>query len=331
VSKAGEEEADAGPEPILAGRMRGNFEPLYEEIRLYAPIIGSDALALYCLLLTFRHHGGAIKPLMGYAWPGKRELLRMLRWSRTKHKGGETRLSRALRTLESVGLIQITTVGHLLDTKRISEETAKVIVPRTSEVFRRAKKVIIVHDPLKRADFEQSVSGWQLAFEERQDMAFEERQDMAFQERQTHIDSTHTDPHIPNNNNRQVVVADINHIVRDWLETYGITEPTLSELSACPYRTVRAWMLYLDSQDGLSPEQRRGILVERLRRGHSPPKWWELQAARLPCTDPTEEYMLAQAVRERLSTGHWPEDIVEIVGEANAESWLAVMRDSGKV
>ncbi len=119
--------------------------------------------------------------------------------------------------------------------------------------------------------------------------------------------------------------------VREWLSDYGIVEPTLSELQGADYALVRAWMLYLDAQERLSPEMRRAVLVRRLRAGDAPPGEWLRAARRLPMLDPTEEFMLEEACRQRRQDGRWPTGVLEVVGEEAAERWLEARRTLEKL
>lgn len=84
--------------------------------------------------------------------------------------------------------------------------------------------------------------------------------------------------------------------------------------------------MYLDDQEKLTPEQRRAILVKRLRAGDEPPRKWLRMARALPRLDPVEESMLEEEYSDRGWTGAWSEDVLEIVGKEAAEQWFEVWR-----
>ncbi len=116
-------------------------------------------------------------------------------------------------------------------------------------------------------------------------------------------------------------------LVRDWLEDYGIAEPALGRLSAgTPLARVRAWMLYLDDQEKLSPAQRRAILVKRIRTGDEPPKRWRWTGQALPILDPIEQSILEAGYEHRRWMNEWTDDVLEVVGVEVAERWFEVWR-----
>ncbi len=115
-----------------------------------------------------------------------------------------------------------------------------------------------------------------------------------------------------------------NGLVRFWLREYGIVGAPLEELAQrAGLAQVRAWMLYLEHQERMDDEARRGTLVNRLRAGDEPPRryrWWALL---LPPLDPVEEAMLEEDYQERRwGSGAWPEDVLEVIGAERAEQWL---------
>lgn len=112
-------------------------------------------------------------------------------------------------------------------------------------------------------------------------------------------------------------------VLRGQLADYGITEPALSELAGMDPAAVRGWMLYLEGQRRLSPEERRCILVRRLRDGHTPPAEW-LGLARL---GPEQEAWLEAGYLERRVLGQWPAGL-EAAGltPTLAEQWYHLRR-----
>lgn len=142
---------------VTAGRLRPGFELQYHEaIDLYLPLIGSDAFALYCVYLRFRHGDkDTDKPgLLGHAWPGDRTVARLLRWSRSQPKGKLSRIWRAREVLVAADLIDVTTVDALLSKGVITMEQARTLVRRRiSEKELRQKLVVLVYDPLERRHF----------------------------------------------------------------------------------------------------------------------------------------------------------------------------------
>jgi hypothetical protein len=116
-------------------------------------------------------------------------------------------------------------------------------------------------------------------------------------------------------------------LVRDWLEDYGIAEPALGRLSAgTPLAHVRAWMLYLDDQEKLTPAQRRAILVKRIQAGDEPPKRWRWVARALPILDPIEQSILEDGYEHRRWMNEWTDDVLEVVDVDVAERWVEVWR-----
>lgn len=116
-------------------------------------------------------------------------------------------------------------------------------------------------------------------------------------------------------------------LVRDWLEDYGIAEPALGRLAAgTSLARVRAWMLYLDDQEKLSPAQRRAILVKRVQAGDAPPKRWYWVARALPIVDPVEQSILEESYDGRCWSREWPDGVLEVVGVEVAERWFEVWR-----
>lgn len=119
-SRSRDEESEQAGFTVLPGRSRSRFRPLYDEILLYAPLIGSDALALYCLLLTF---GQSPEEEIR---PASKELCRLLHWS-------PGRLRRQMRVLEAAGMIE-----------------------RTASGSRRDRPAVRVNDLLPEAEFERN-------------------------------------------------------------------------------------------------------------------------------------------------------------------------------
>jgi hypothetical protein len=116
-------------------------------------------------------------------------------------------------------------------------------------------------------------------------------------------------------------------LVRDWLEDYGIAEPALAKLStSTSLARVRAWMLYLDDQEKLTPAQRRAILVKRIQAGDDPPRRWRWVAQALPILDPIEQSILEEGYDGRRWTHKWPEEVLEVVDLDVAERWFEVWR-----
>lgn len=116
-------------------------------------------------------------------------------------------------------------------------------------------------------------------------------------------------------------------LVRDWLEDYGITEPALGRLAArTPLALARGWMLYLDDQEKLTPEQRRAILVKRIQAGDAPPRRWRWVAQALPILDPIEQSILEDGYEHRGWMSKWTDDVLEVVGVEVAERWFEVWR-----
>lgn len=268
--------------PVLPGKLRPGFQPLYVEIRIYAPLIGSDAVALYCLLLTFRHGGGMVEGLKQSAWPGDRTLCRLLNWSQGAGQGKPSRLARALATLEAAGLVELTTIGQLIEAKRITANEAALLMARTSDLFRRKKRVCLVNDPLEAKDLTPLLPQIEEAIAQRLEQL---QQDTLAGSQEWHrkqrVKTQRRQKVAPENNGRADLQA--------ALEAYGVTEgPKLRTLLADPRVTLphaRAWMYQLDSDPRLALDQRVATLICRLEEHARPPSRW------LPIAQLTDEQL----------------------------------------
>jgi len=346
---------------VLPGRLRPGFEPLYGElIELYAPLIGSDGLALYVYYLSHRHSGRKSKTpeLAGYAWPGDRRACAALGWSRgSPRKGAPNRIQRTRAVLEAVGLVELTSVGQLLDTGVVTLQQARTLAAPTIPLSSlRRKLVALVNDPLERDEFRAAQQEIEarvhlltakaaaakpteevvplgasdapreeappLAHPMRQVTAHLMRQSTAHPMRQIQTEGIQTEGNQTEQQPPGVVVAKgppQTDETRTALAAYGILEPTLSQCAGNDLGTVWGWIIYLDDQEKLSREQRRGILIARLREGALPPEEYLV----LGGISREEARWLAANRSYREAHHRWPEDEESPpIPLAVAETWL---------
>lgn len=116
-----------------------------------------------------------------------------------------------------------------------------------------------------------------------------------------------------------------NPLTYELLAGFGIEEPALSELARDDLepRLVRAWLLYLDTQD---MERKPGYLVNRLRARQQPP------ADFLALAELTDDQIatLERLARQRRWLGSWPGELTEAgIDRRLAETWYQVLGKGG--